>query len=115
MAGELKAIADLLDGWQPPKLTELHCHPDVANWLMLTTAEAKPQFPFTGEIGALTGIPVFEEPEFADGAWELRRDGIVIDSGHVDVPYLARKIKMEFREPDLGAFRRHYLNGWITS
>lgn len=100
---DLKAIADLLRSWEPPKLKELHCHPDVANWLMLTSAEPGPQFP--GQIGSLTGIPVFEEPEFEDGAWELREDGLVVTSGHVDVPYLARKIKIEFREYGLDAFR----------
>jgi hypothetical protein len=95
----LKGIADLLGNWQPPKLVELHCHPDVANWLRLTAPEAKQEFPFTGSIGVLTGIPVFEEPEFDDGNWELREDGLAVSSGHVDVPYLARRIKLEFREP----------------
>lgn len=95
-------------------MSELHCHPDVANWLMLTTREAKPEFP--GQIGSLTGIPVVDEPEFADGAWELRRDGEIIKSGHVDVPYLARKLKIEIRPPDLSALRRHhYLGPWATT
>lgn len=102
-------LSDALGHWEPPKL---HCHPDVANWLMLVSAEAKPEFP--GEIGSLTGILVFEEPEFDDGTWELRRDGEVVSSGHVDVPYLARKLKIEFRQPDLSAFRRHHLNHWMT-
>ena len=108
MTSELKAIADLLGNWEPPKLTELHCHPDVSNWLMLTTPEAKPEFPWSGAIGSLTGIPVFEEPEFEDGAWELRQDGKVVSSGHVDVPYLARRIKLEFHEPLAWPRFRHF-------
>lgn len=100
MANELKTLAELLGNREPLKLRELHCHPGVANWLMLTSKPApEPDFLLTGRIGALTGIPVFEEPEFEDGAWELREDGEVVKSGHVDVPYLARRIKVTFHHP----------------
>lgn len=98
---DLKAIADLLGDWQPPKPRELHCHPDVSNWLMLISREPEPGFQFTGSIGSLTGIPVFEEPDFEDGNWELREEGHVISNGHVDVPYLARKLKIEFKYTSL--------------
>lgn len=108
---DYQSVADLLGQFPKPKPCALHCHPDVANWLRLTTPEAKPEFPFTGSIGALTGIPVFEEPEFDDGNWELREDGLVHSSGHIDVPYLYRRIKIEFREPPSFSMLRH-LRGW---
>lgn len=82
----LAALAELADriGYMPRR--ELHCHPDVARRLMLTLPEAKPQFPFTGSIGALTGVSVIENPDFEPGAWEIREDGEVTASGYLEVP-----------------------------
>lgn len=65
---------------------ELHCHSSVARLLMLTLPEAEPEFPFTGAIGSLTGIPVIEAPDFEPGTWEIREDGEVTASGHLEVP-----------------------------
>jgi hypothetical protein len=82
-------LADLTElagriGYVPRR--ELVCHPDVARLLMLTLPDAEPEFPFTGSIGALTGIPVIGNPDFEPGTWELREDGEVTASGHVEVP-----------------------------
>ena len=80
--GDLAELADRI-GYVPRR--ELHCHPDVARWLMLTLPEAEPEFPFAGSIGALTGVPVTEKPEFEPGTWELREDGEVTAAGHLEV------------------------------
>jgi hypothetical protein len=82
----LAALADLADriGYVPRR--ELHCHPSVGRLLMLTLPEAEPEPPFTGSVGALTGIPVTVKPDFEPGAWEIREDDEVTASGHIDVP-----------------------------
>ena len=79
-------IADLMAEYPAPVRRELRCHPHVARWLGFTLREARPEVPFTGAIGSLSGIPVFEAEDFEPGAWELREDGDIKVSGHIEVP-----------------------------
>lgn len=81
-------VAELAERFGRVLRRELRCHPDVAKWLMLTLPEAQPEFPFTGAIGSLTGVPVIEQPDFEPGAWEILEDGEVTASGRIDVPSL---------------------------
>jgi hypothetical protein len=83
---DLAALAELADRIGCVPRREFRCHPSVSRLLMLTLPEAEPGFPFTGSIGALTGIPVIENADFEPGAWELREDGEVTASGRIEVP-----------------------------
>lgn len=97
---DFAALAELAGriGYVPRR--ELHCHPDVARWLMLTLPEAEPESPFTGAIGALTGVPVTEQADFESGAWELREDGEVTSSGRMQVPpWVTEPIELDVAFP----------------
>ena len=81
---------------------ELRCGPGVIMWLRLTTPEAEPAPPWSGAISALTGVPVIESPELGRGDWEIRKDGEIDASGHIDVPeFVTRPIELPPRDfPD---------------
>lgn len=97
-------------GYTPRR--ELHCHPSVSRLLMLTLPEADPEFPFTGSIGALAGIPVTEKPDFEPGAWEIREDGEVTASGRVDVPpWIAAPVRLDVTFPPVADRLR--LRAWL--
>lgn len=75
------SIAEAMRNLPRMPLRELHCHPAVAASLRLAAPEAGPQFPWSGAIGSLTGIPVIEKPEMMPGAWEIRENGILVSFG----------------------------------
>lgn len=101
-------LADLMAQFPTPVRRELRCHPDVARWLMLTLPDAaEPEFPFTGAIGAITGIPVTERADFEPGEWELREDGKVKASGHIDVPpWVTRPVEFDIEPPSFSVISR---------
>jgi hypothetical protein len=79
---DLAAIAELMGQFPPVKRKALHCHPAVAAALWALTPPAERWFPFGHAMG-LTGIDVIEEADMEPGAWELREDGSVIESGRL--------------------------------
>lgn len=97
---DFAALAELADRIGHVPRRELHCHPDVARWLMLTLPEAEPKFPFAGAIGSLTGVPVTEDPDFEPGAWELREDSEVTAVGRIQVPpWVTAPVKLDVTLP----------------
>jgi hypothetical protein len=74
-------IAAMMAQFPRPVQRELHCAPDVVEALHLTLPEAEPEFPWSGAIGSITGIPVIEKPEFMPGVWQLLEDGKMTDFG----------------------------------
>lgn len=77
----LAEIAAYFEAVPRPKRYELHCHPDVAIALYAVSAPAEPEFPWSGAIGSLTGVPVIKKPDLERGRWELYEDGELIKSG----------------------------------
>lgn len=92
---DFTALTELADRIGRVPRRELHCHRDVRLWLTLTVPELEPQFPFTGS--ALTGVPVIEREDFEPGTWEIREDGEVTASGHIEVPsWVTAPIDLKF-------------------
>lgn len=61
---------------------ELHCGSDVQRWLQrFGAATVGLAFPYFEVPSMLGGIPVYPEPDFEPGRWEIRQDGEVIKEG----------------------------------
>jgi hypothetical protein len=78
---ELAAFAESVP--RVPK-RELWCHPLVAMALRQETPY-RVHSPF-GAWYELNSIPVFEDPAMGVGAWEVREDGEVTQSGNIEWP-----------------------------
>lgn len=73
---ELEDLKAFMRDFTPPPRLELHC--GRAAWdVMRSGMKADPM----GTADPLYGIPVNINPEFADGAWQLTKDGEVVSSG----------------------------------
>ncbi len=111
---DLAALTELAGRIGHVPRRELRCHPDVSRWLMLTLPEAKPEFPFTGAVGSLTGVPVIENDGYQPGEWELYEDGEAKASGRIRVPsWVTEPIKLEFAAPS--AIERLWLRGYLPA